>query len=309
MVNLLDESLLKKDFLKNIQYMLIYIFFVVLFDKYWNGVYQATGPFPHQNSLVMYINFFGSICFSYFLNSKHNKKTWGFFSVASLILTILTFSRAGLVFYLGTLFIIYSLSLLTRFNVEKVKLTFLALLLAIPIFIKSMDSVISRVETAPKESAETRIFLAKAAINMANDNLFGVGLNNFGLKVNKPYSYCSHCPSYHIEGSKGGLVETTYLMIAAETGWLNLIVFFFLLFRFYFKNLFFWFKNRKDESSLIALGLIGSFSTVIIHSCFEWVLRQTPNSYQLMIVFAVIAKCSYLKKKERSSEDTNLQQN
>lgn len=306
LVNLLDENLLSKDFLKNLKYMLAYIFLVVLFDKYWNGVYQAKGPFPHQNSLVMYVNFFGSICFSHFLNSKKNTKIWGFFSAASLVLTILTFSRAGLVFYLLTLGIIFTLSVITRFNFKKVKLTFFALILSVPIVIKSMDSIVTRVSTAPKESAETRVFLAKAAVKMANENFFGVGLNNFGLKINKPYSYCSHCPSYHKKDNKDGLVETTYLMIAAETGWLNLLVFLCLLFRFYFKNLFFWYHNKDKEISLISLGLIGSLTTVIVHSCFEWVLRQTPNSYQLMIVFAVIARLAFKKKEEVGVENTSL---
>lgn len=306
LVNLLDENFLSKDFLTNLKFMLTYIFLVVLFDKYWNGVYQAKGPFPHQNSLVMYVNFFGSICFSYFLNSKNNTKVWGFFSAASLVLTILTFSRAGLVFYLLTLAIIYTLSIITRFNLKKVKLTVFALLLSIPIVIKSMDSIATRVSTAPKESAETRVFLAKAAVKMANDNFFGIGLNNFGLKVNKPYSYCSHCPSYHKKDYKDGLVETTYLMIAAETGWLNLLVFLCLIFRFYLKNFIHWYQNRESEISLISLGLIGSLTTVIIHSCFEWVLKQTPNSYQLMIVFAVIARLSFKKKEGVYIENTSL---
>jgi len=146
-----------------------------------------------------------------------------------------------------------------------------------------------------------RLVLAEAAQNMANDKFFGVGLNNFALKINPPYSYGNHIERLN-EDEKGGLVETIYLMIAAETGWLNLCVFIFMLLFFYFKNL----KNylalkegKWRKYRYICIALIGALLSIYLQSSLEWVLKQTNNFYQLMFAFAVISAMGRLIQERR----------
>jgi hypothetical protein len=57
-------------FLRAVALVMLYIFYEMLNQKYRLGLWQAKGPFPHQNSLVMYVNLFNCLLFSYVLNQS-----------------------------------------------------------------------------------------------------------------------------------------------------------------------------------------------------------------------------------------------
>ena len=52
----------------------LYITWIVVVDKYVHGYYQNRGPFPHQNSLVMYLLPLVNIHFSCWMSSKTFKE-------------------------------------------------------------------------------------------------------------------------------------------------------------------------------------------------------------------------------------------
>jgi hypothetical protein len=187
--------------------------------------------------------------------------------------------------------IILAISLGSGINLKKVGVTMLLLLLTLLLLAKAWGPITERFKTAPEQSATTRVDLAIAAVKMANDKVFGIGLNNFGYKINPPYQYSSHIEMYNPESEeeKNGLVETTYLMIAAETGWLNLVVFFILLFYFLFMNIRNYFLYKGSDFQFVPIALIGGLLAIYLESSLEWVLKQTNNYYQLMLVFAIIA--------------------
>ena len=39
----------------------------------------------------------------------------------------------------------------------------------------------------------------------------------------------------------------------------------------------------------MTIGIFGALSAVYGQSCFEWILKQQTNSYEIMIMFAIIA--------------------
>jgi hypothetical protein len=88
---------------------------------------------------------------------------------------------------------------------------------------------------------------------------------------------------------KNGLVETIYLMIAAESGWHTLVFFFVFLFYYYFLNLVNVFRYKGTNLQFMSIGLVGGLLAIYIESGLEWVLKQTNNFYQLMLIFAIIA--------------------
>ncbi|MCK4957636.1 MAG: O-antigen ligase family protein, partial [Candidatus Cloacimonetes bacterium] len=283
--------------MKFIGLIIIYIGLTVLKQKYIEGRFQCPGPFPHQNSLVMYLIVFNSLVFSYLLNRK-DVNIWYWLMVLGFgaISIISTLSRAGMAFFVIACVTVWFFSFIQGFTVKKVGISFLLLLFALLGLLKAMDSIVERFATAPEESGLTRIVLAETASKMANDKLLGVGLNNFGVKVNPPYSYGEDIYSFLHEGKlppedyeeKNGLVETTYLSIAAETGWHNLAIYLLLLISMFVMN----FKNhlllKGSEYQFFAIGLIGGLLGIYLESTFEWVLRQTNNFYQLMMMFAFI---------------------
>jgi hypothetical protein len=284
--------------MKIIGIIIIYIGVIVLKQKYIDGRFQNPGPFPHQNSLVMYLIVFGSLVFAYLLNRRDVKLWYWLFVLAMAAISVVsTLSRAGMAFFVFSCAIVWFFSFTQGFTAKKVGITLLLLLVALAGFLRAMDSIMERFETAAEESAMTRVILAKTAVKMANDKVLGIGLNNFGVKVNPPYDYGSEIYPYLNDGKlppedyeeKNGLVETAYLSIAAETGWHNLLVY--LLFLFYFLGMNYGNLRRlkNHQSQFVAIGLMGGLSGIYLESTLEWVLRQTNNFYQLMMMFALIA--------------------
>jgi len=278
----------------------IFITYVVLKQKYLMGIFQTYGPFPHQNSLVLYMIVFGSMLLAILLNKEDGKLFYWLpvFGMAGIDI-ISTLSRGGMAMFSLAVFIVFFLSYSNKFTLRKLGITLMFLLLGSGVLYKALDTITERIETAPEESLDVRVQLAIAAQKMANDKILGVGLNNFGLKINDPYPYGNHIPKKDAY-EKGGLVETIYLMIAAETGWHNLGVFIIFLLYFYAKNVRNYFRLKGSPYRYIPIGIIGGLTAIYIQSTLEWVLKQTNNFYQLMFVFAIIAAVSKLldNKKE-----------
>ena len=276
----------------------IYIFIIVIKQKYLQGVYQCPGPFPHQNSLVMYMNIFASIIFARIMNKKMSFIGLCFnFMVFGMcaICIISTLSRGGLFCFSISIFLIFIYSYAGGFSLKKLSVTLLFTLAAVVILAASIGTILQRFDNAPTNSKKTRVELAEAAVRMAHSHFLGVGLNNFGLKINPPYPYGKFIKRT-AWNKKEGLVETTYLMIAAETGWLNLIMYLLFLWRFYIMNIVNYFVYKKSNLAYVCIGLAGGLSAIYLESTLEWVLRQTNNSYQLMFVFALIGLLTKFRK-------------
>ena len=302
--NYIDDFSKFRELMINFAIIAVFIFFIQMHQKYIFRIYQSPGPFPHQNSLVMYVIILNSFFFSYIFNVKLKRlMIWililGFGSVS----IIATLSRAGMAVYGLSLVVMWLLSMIVGVNRKKIAITVVLLILATLALLKAMDSIIIRYQTAPEASKTTRVLLAEAAVKMADDKKMGVGLNNFGHAINAPYNYGTHI-QMHDETDpmeRHGLVETIYLMIAAETGWHNLGVFLTFLLYMYFLNLKNLLRYRKTEYAFISIALTGGLLAIYLESSLEWVLKQTNNFYQLMLVFAVIGalnKLVYIKKEE-----------
>lgn len=296
--NYIDTDKKFFDFLKGVAAITIYVFYEVINQKYFEGKFQTAGPFPHQNSLVMYMIIFGSIAFSYLINKADltldKLVVWLMvFGMASVTI-ISTLSRAGLALYGFAIIVVLGLSFFNGINAKKIVITTLLIIMSLAVLAKAWDSISERFRTAPEESALVRVALAQAAVKMAKDkNLgyLGVGLNNFGRAINPPYPYSSHIEMHDTEDEeeKNGLVETIYLMIAAESGWHTLVAFFVFLFYYYFLNLVNIFRFKGSDLQFMSIGLTGGLLAIYIESGLEWVLKQTNNFYQLMLIFALIA--------------------
>lgn len=286
--------------------IIIYIFIIALNQKYRLGVYQISGPLPHQNSLCMYMTILSTIMFSQLMNEKSAsflKSAFIFlmFAMGSL-LVFFTLSRAGMVCYIGGCLVVLLLSYASGFETKKFIITGLIGVGAIIAVVAMINTVMQRFETAPKQSKLTRYNLAISAVNMANDKFLGIGLNNFGVKVNAPWPYSKHLDKEKDKKFKEGLVETVYLMIAAETGWLNLGVFAVFLLFYYVMNLINIFRFVNTEYQYFAIGLAGGLGSIYLQSSLEWVLKQSPNFYQLMFCFAIIAAMKGIYKREFARE-------
>lgn len=293
------------DFMTGVAAVTVYIFVEVMKQKYWLGRFQSYGPFPHQNSLVMYSIVLGSLIFAFLLNKKDISlmkfSMWLLFFAMTSVSIISTLSRAGLVLYAMAISIVLGLSFLSGVSTKKVVVTALLIVISLAMMAKAWNSISERFRTASPESANVRRDLAIAAVNMANDKALGIGLNNFGIKINPPWQYSSHIEMHNPEdeNEQNGLVETIYLMIAAESGWHTLVVFLAFIFFFYFKNILNMIKYRSTDYQYFAIGLAGGLLAIYLESTLEWVLKQTNNFYQLMLMFAMISVMTKLENRYR----------
>ncbi len=305
MYNYVRDKVTLNLFLRCVAAITLYVFYEVIRQKYINHQFQVAGPFPHQNSLVMYMIIFGSIIFAYLLNNDEHSRSktmiWITIFGMAAISIISTLSRAGMVLFALSIVIVLFMSFNAGYSHKKLLITLILALFSMFILLRAWDSITERFETAPEASANTRIDLAIAAQKMANDERMGIGLNNFGVKINPPYNYSSHIPMHDEEDpdEKNGLVETIYLMIAAECGWHTLVFFFLFIFYFYFLNLRNYIRYRGRPYQFLSIAFLGGLIAIYLESVLEWVLKQTNNFYQLMLVFAIIA-IMYRMDKETS---------
>ena len=268
--------------------------------QHFQGVYQVRGFFPHQNSLAMYMMVTGLLFLSRYFNRFEGRRSRIFFlafGMASLAL-IRTYSRGALACYpVGALLTLLG-SVRYQFSLRKVFILFglgavglIGLLIFLP-------RIVERFQKAPESSAQTRKNLAVAAVNMMKDvPLTGVGINNWGIKINPPYHYSRHREDKHYkEDYKDGIVETVYLLVGAECGIPCLAV---LLswFGFYWVSAVRLLKRlRGTPVFYIPAGALGGMTGIFCQSILEWVLKQQINFMLLMTLFAFI---SYLNNHHR----------
>jgi len=290
--------------IKILPVLVIYMFLIVIYQ--WKmGSYQPGGPFTHQNSLCMYVMTLGGIFLAALFELKMPQfKTafiTGIFGLCCLI-ELLTLSRAGVVCYAGCCSLVVFFSFSVKFKPKKVFIFMLIFMIGLMGLLFYANSIYNRFMYAPESSMESRQHLATSAKNMAADGFFGVGLNNFGIKVNAEYPYSKH---YMPEGFREGLVESIYLMIAAETGWLNMFVFLTFIAYFYITNIRNIYYYRHSQMVYLPIAIAGGLAAIFLQSYLEWVLKQAPNFYQMMFFFAIIMamKRIHNKNPKRSKEE------
>ena len=271
--------------------------FLAIIYQHLIGIYQVRGVFPHQNSLAMYMLVVALIFFSRYFNHVEGWRSHLFlllFALSSATL-IRTYSRGAIACF--PLAALLTLLCSIRWHLTMRKLYIMAMLTIIGAvgFSVFLPRIIERFEKAPESSARTRKNLAIAAVNMIRDvPIAGVGVNNWGIKINPPYTYSMHREGgRYNEEFKDGIVETVYLLVCAECGIPGLLLFL-SWFGFYFVSAFRLLKKLRDTPYYyIPAGILGGMGGMLLQSCLEWVLKQQINFMLLMVIFAFI---SYLNR-------------
>ena len=159
-----------------------------------------------------------------------------------------------------------------------------------------LPRVIQRFQTAPEASGQTRKNLAVAALNMMKDKpLAGVGLNNWGIKINPPYTYSQHRDPTkgYSEDYKDGIVETIYLLVGAECGIPGLFLLLTWFGYYWFSCMRLMVKLRGSPYFYLPTGIFAGLTGSFLQSALEWVLKQQINFMWMIILFAII---SYLNR-------------
>ncbi|HRU04140.1 MAG TPA: O-antigen ligase family protein [Candidatus Brocadiia bacterium] len=277
---------------------------VVFYDKYITGeyVYRSLGSFPHYNSLAMYMNMILPVILVALLSAPARNR-WldalrGAAVLGGVVCVVFTKSRAALVIGLCALGVVSGLSLLLWPTRRKVRLLAIGAVGMIVLTVLAAPRIVRRFETAPSESGETRQHFNRAALAMARDRFWGTGLNSYSWMLrNTDYYWLVYQDALDAvedldefrasaQGeSRMGTAHHIYLLMAAETGWLGMIVFCLFLAWFLFRNVVLLFFARDDYYGALLIGLLLGFVATHLNGFLEWVLRQT----QVFFLFWVMS--------------------
>ena len=269
--------------------------FLLVVKGHLSGVYQPHGSFPHQNCLAMGMHLFANLFFGVYLVSgwRHSLLSVAGF-VAATVCIVRTYSRGALAMVPVSFFVTFVLSFFAAPHGRKLGI----LGRIVPIAAVGMvglalmlPRIIERFSEAPEASKNTRIELALCAKEMILDEPWrGVGINNWGIKINPPYEYAERAGRNTNRGEefRDGIVETVYLLVGAECGIPALAAMLAWFFFYLFRGLRLARKFAGTPYAAIPAGLAGGLVACYLQSCLEWVLRQQMNLILLMVFFALL---------------------
>ena len=271
-------------------------FFKILY-QHFSGFYQPKGIFPHQNSMAMFMMMTALLFFSRYFNNREKWKSTLFFIVFGMaaVALVRTYSRGAIACFPIAGMITVLCSLRYTFSARKMYVTAFIGIVAIAAILFFIPRIVERFQTAPSASAQTRKNLALSAKNMIVDKpIIGVGINNWGIKINPPFEYNENRAKRlqnqdSEEEFKDGIVETVYLLIGAECGLPCLILFLCWMGYYWVISLKLVKKLQTTKYFYIPAASLGGLTGVMLQSTLEWVLKQQINFMQLVTVFAFIS--------------------
>ena len=290
--------------------ILITLFVVGIYQKYRMGIFQIHSTFAHQNSLSLYLELFGLLSLGVLMNEQMSRLLFCFCIIAfsgAVLLVVFTYSRGGLVIYFGGIAIVCALSILFNgFSVRRLTLMLIGLIVMLSIVGYALPRIIQRFTKAPEASKNTRIYLALAARRIANDFRLGAGANNFSEYSSPRWDYALEQREYYSAQENGPIVETIYLLVAAECGWwgLGTLILWFLY--YYLVDIINMLVLRKMPCSGITIGLFAGLSCNYAHSTLEWSLKQFNNFAEQMVIYALVGVIAVNRKSIKAAYQRSL---
>ena len=283
-----------QSLVKGLAVFALFNFLLVVKDHMF-GVYQPHGVFPHQNGLAMAMHLFANMFFACFL-IKGWRRSWLNVSafIAATACIVRTYSRGALAMIPLSFFVTLVLSFLSapygkKFQVVRRIVPIAAVgLIGLGLM---LPRIIERFTSAPEASKNTRIELALCAKEMILDEPWrGVGINNWGIKINLPYEYAERAGRFNNRGEdfKDGIVETVYLLVGAECGIPALVMMVLWFLSYLVLCLRLTKKFARTPYAAIPAGLAGGFVALYLQSCLEWTLRMQMNLILLFMFYALL---------------------
>ena len=248
------------------------------------GALQTGGSLGHQNLLGFVSHLAVIPAFAMFLAGRYFRTAF-IGVIAGLIVVILTASRATVAISAGGLVLTLLLSLLLRSSGRKIVIAgagAIVLLASLPPANYFLEQrLAAQGQTFLTEDKEREAF-ERAAHAMINAKPWGVGPNHYVFIANTE-GYSARAGVSWSTGSRSTSVHNSYLLIAAETGYLGLTAFIALIGGALFQASRTSIRFRSDPSSEILIGVSCGIVAMSLHGLFEWMFVVYPTQY----VFAV----------------------
>ena len=270
-------------------------------------IYQPAGLFPHRNSMAMAMQLVGPVFLAAWLEFGVKRRFGRLCVVAFLcaaFATVRSYSR-GAIALAPIGYGVTALCCLSERIGSKRKFRRMVPVVVLGMIGASIIAprIVERFENAPASSKDTRVQLAACAREMILDEPWrGVGLNNWGIKINPPYDYAERAGRVTGRGEDyaDGIVETVYLLVAAECGIPALCAMLLWFGWYFFTCVGLMRRTRGTMWHFLPAGLVGGLFANYAQSALEWVLRQPINMILLMFLFGMV---SWLDVRTRKRAD------
>lgn len=259
--------------------------------------------------MAMFMMMAGTLFFARYFNRNEKWKSTIFFILFGLasVALVRTYSRGAIACYPLSMLVVLFFSLRYTFSIKKMYVISALALIAIVGVLYFLPRVIHRFESAPEASGNTRKELALVAKNMIEHRYIrGVGINNWGYAINPPYPYSEFRREARrmSDEKRDGIVETVYLLVAAECGLPCFFIFICWLGYYWVISLRLIKKLKGSANFYIPVGMLGGLTGVMLQSALEWVLKQQMNLIFLMITFAMLSYLNRYYRKFVAAEPT-----
>jgi hypothetical protein len=254
-------------------------------QKYLDGIYRIYATFDHSNTVPSFALFFLCALLVWLVSDVSLKRLpylLSLISVLGMTFAILaTGSRTGIVLAGGS---IVAALIISNFRTRSMRIKSTTIFLIICIALGGLmviDTVVDRFLNAPKESEEARNEFEVAAIMMADDFTWGVGLNQYSQVLTVTEKYRKHISVMRYE-TQAGVAHHIYLLTAAEMGYRGMLYFILIIVAFTFPMIGYGLAWKSLEQRLL-LALVVGLTAVFAIGLFEWVIRQSTVLYQLVV--------------------------
>jgi O-antigen ligase len=262
---------------------------VVIWERVGLGVLQAGGTLGHQNYLGLVSHF---VTFPSIALLLAGQRGWQpiVAPIAGLITVALTVSRAAVGLF-GIGFVgLFGLSAVRRWTGRKAMVLAGSLALAIlatPLIISSFQTRFNEQQRI-QENYDERAAFEKAAGMIISDHPMGVGANYYVVAANTE-GYNSKAGVAAVIGSDGAIVHNIYYLAAAETGYIGLVAFIFMLVQPVIVAFRCGWRNRGDRRGDLLLGIGTALLMVYVHSYFEWIFVTFSAQYMFALSVGMVA--------------------
>jgi O-antigen ligase len=212
---------------------MVSVFGIVGIDYARDG-FRATSFFWNPNPLAGYANLIIPVSFGMLMTSVRlwERITLGVFTVLSIIVWILTFSRSAWFSIILTMILVFSLTKVKKKRVVLLLVVFLAITAILLLSSNTIRDKFMGTTTlnAAKGSLEHRALGYPIGLNMVKDDLIlGIGIGNYPLlikKYTKVYELTHYWQVYDLARHH---LHNLYLQLFVETGFMGLSAFVFWL--------------------------------------------------------------------------------
>jgi O-antigen ligase len=241
--------------------------------QHLRGVYQATGLFGHQNTLGMMTHF---IAFPAAAMVLARRDSFALLAAAGSVgVAILTASRATIGLQ-GAGYLVLAMLAVAQRRTPRNFAFMVGALASVAILAPLALSVLApRFVQAEKSHYDERAAFAKTAWLMIEDRPFGVGANQYVIVANTQ-GYSNRAGVVWSTGSRGTNVHNTYLLTAAEQGFVALAPLLLLLLGPPSAALLAAFRFRRSPQGAALLGCAVAGFAVAVHCGFEWIFVRYP---------------------------------